>query len=207
MQRTLVLSLLVVAAAVALVVGSYSAFAGSGPVADAVSAVVGADGLDDGDVASGEETDDVDGAAVSAQDADDGEGAEKVAQVIADAFEGVSQEDVLALHEQGIGFGALFKLYFLGAATGTSVDGLLAAASTNGDGEREFAFGKLFKEMADEVSALSAGEDGVPGNLGQAVSNSSKSDKAVAAVTGDGDEDDGGNGPPDQAPAHGRNKD
>ena len=203
MQRTLALSLLVVGAAVALVVGSYSAFAGSGPVAGAVSAVVGADDPDDGDVATGEETDDVDGAAVSAQDADDGEGAQKVAQVIADAF-GVSEEDVLALHEQGIGFGALFKLYVLGAATGTSVDGLLATVSTNGDGEREFAFGKLFKEMADEVSALSAGEDGVPRNLGQAVSNSGKSDKAVAAVTGDGGEDDGGNWPPDQAPAHGR---
>ena len=42
----------------------------------------------------------------------DGQGADKVAQAIADQF-GVSKEDVLARHQQGIGFGALFKLYKL----------------------------------------------------------------------------------------------
>ena len=69
MRRTLLLSLLVVGAAVALAVGSYSALAGAGPVTSVAGAVIGADEPDDGDVA-GDADDDVDD--VDAEDADDG---------------------------------------------------------------------------------------------------------------------------------------
>jgi hypothetical protein len=195
--------LLVVGAAVALAVGSYSALAGAGPVTSVAGAVIGADAPDDGDVVG--DADDDDG--VVAQQ--DGEGAQHIAQLIADAFgdgltaaaADVSQGDVLALHEQGIGFGAIFKLYLLSAAGDETAAAILSSGEK---GEGGFAFGKLFKEFADGVSVLTDGEDGVPKNLGQAVSHAKKGDKgaAVAAIE-DGDEDDG-DGPPDHAPAHGR---
>ncbi|MFB3052368.1 MAG: hypothetical protein ACE1ZT_00690, partial [Dehalococcoidia bacterium] len=74
-------------------------------------------------------------------------------------------------------------------------------------GEGGFAFGKMFKDLSDEVSVLSAEEDGMPTNLGKAVSELKKDGAEVSvASTGDGDEDDG-DGPPEHAPAHGRNKD
>jgi hypothetical protein len=134
-----------------------------------------------------------------------------VAQVIADAF-GVSQEEVLALHDEGIGFGALFKLYQLSQATGVSVEDLLASMDADGEG---YAFGKRFKELTEEQRAVL--EDG-PKNLGELVSASHHPD-------GDGEPEDAdaasqalekaqekfaakeskGNGPPDGVPAHGRN--
>ena len=175
MKRTLFLSALVVGMALALAAGSYSVLAGSGPVAGVASAVVGSDDPDDGDAAT---ANDVDGDDVDAQNdnGDNGEGARRNALAIAETFgggvtaeaTGVSQEDVLALHEEGIGFGALYKLYLLAAANSTSVDALLDTIPTNADGKYQFAFGKMFKEATTEVSALSAGEDGVPKNLGQA---------------------------------------
>ena len=111
---------------------------------------------------------------------------------------------MLALREAGFGFGVIFKLYLL-AAAGDPTAATILSSGEKGDGG--FAFGKLFKESADDVSVLTAGEDGMPKNLGQAVSNSNKSDKVVtAAAEGDGDDDDG-DGPPAHAPAHGRNKD
>lgn len=221
MRRTLGLSLLVVGAAAALIVGSYSALAGAGPVATVAGAVTGADEPDDGDAAQVAGADDVDGDDVQVQDADGddgGSGAEHIAQVIADAFNAdagvealsVSQEDVLTLHEQGIGFGALFKLYALAAAMGddTSVDDLLAAIATDAEGKYEFAFGKLRNDLdEDQTAALEAVLESGPKNLGKAVSDSKK-DVTVATVasTDDGDEDDG-QGPPDHAPAHGLNRD
>ena len=175
MKRTLFLSALVVGMALALAAGSYSVLAGSGPVAGVASAVVGSDNPDDGDAAT---ANDVDGDDVDAQNdnGDKGEGARRNALAIAETFgggvtaeaTGLSQEDVLALHEEGIGFGALYKLYLLAAANSTSVDALLDTIPTNADGKYQFAFGKMFKEATTEVSALSAGEDGVPKNLGQA---------------------------------------
>ena len=78
---------------------------------------------------------------------------------------------------------------------GMSVGDLLDTIDKNGDGEYEFAFGERFKGLTSEVSALSAGEDAIPKNLGQA----KKGDK-VAALEAD---DDGDGGPPDHAPAHG----
>ncbi|MCH8920319.1 MAG: hypothetical protein IIA23_06370 [Chloroflexi bacterium] len=175
MKRTLFLSALVVGVALALAAGSYSVLAGSGPVAGVASAVVGSDDPDDGDAFT---ANDVDGDDVDAQNdnGDNGEGARRNALAIAETFgggvtaeaTGLSQEDVLALHEEGIGFGALYKLYLLAAANSTSVDALLDTIPTNADGKYQFAFGKMFKEATTEVSALSAGEDGVPKNLGQA---------------------------------------
>src|SRR5438093_45996 len=70
---------------------------------------------------------------------EDGQGSDKVAQAIADEF-GVSKEEVLAHHQQGIGFGALFKLYKLARAKGISVDDLLATIPTDANGQRDGGF-------------------------------------------------------------------
>ncbi len=167
MKRTLFLSVLVAGVALALAVGAVSVLADKGGPGHGAEHGV-ATGLQDGGGGVGAQQDGDDG--------DDGEGAQHIAQVIADTFGGdltaeasdVSQEDVLALHEEGIGFGALYKLYLLAAANSTSVDTLLDTIPTNADGKHQFAFGKMFKEATDDVSVLTAGEDGVPKNLGQA---------------------------------------
>ncbi len=177
-------SLLVIAVAALLALGAISAFADHAPdhPGDGVT-------VDDDDV--------------SVQAGEDGEGAGQVAEVIATSFD-ADEGDVTALHEAGFGFGAIFKLYLLAAAGDETAADILASGEK---GEGGFAFGKLFKESADEVSALTAGEDGMPKNLGQAMSGSKNGDGvATAEADGDGDEDEG-DGPPDHAPAHGRNKD
>ena len=215
MTRTLLLSLAVLGVAAALAVGSYSALAGSNPVGDAADAVVGAHGSD----ADDNETDDVNDVAEDVDEDEGGEanvqgeseagaGADQVAQAIADEF-GAGQEEVLALHEQGIGFGALFKLYALARATGTTVDDLLA--SIDGDG---YAFGKRFKELTEEQQAVL---DAGPKNLGQLVSASHHPDDdgeaEASAATQALEKANGkfaansshGHGPPAGAPAHGHN--
>lgn len=218
MARTLLLALAVLGVATFVAIGSYSALAGSDPVSDVAGAVIGQDAPDgEEDDAVAEETevddeaDEVDDEADVEAEEETGEGAENVAQVIADAF-GVSQEEVLALHDEGIGFGALFKLYQLSQATGVSVEDLLASMDADGEG---YAFGKRFKELTEEQRAVL--EDG-PKNLGELVSASHHAD-------GDGESEDAdaasqalekaqekfatksskGNGPPDGVPAHGRN--
>ncbi len=204
MKRTLFLSVLVAGVALALAAGSYSVLAGTDPITEVAGVVTGAEDPDDDDDIDDADDDDDDDDEVSVQtgvDGNDAEGAGHVAEVIATTFD-ADQEDVLALHEEGIGFGAIFKLYLLAAAADTSVEELLATIEANGDGG--FAFGKLFKELTDEVSVLTDGEEGMPNNLGKAVSNSKKDDEVVVSV--DGDEDDG-QGPPEHAPAHGRNRD
>src|SRR3972149_2317251 len=167
MTRTLLLSLAVIGVAAALAVGSYSALAGSNPVGDVTDAVVGADGSNADDNGT-DDVNDVEGGADGEEDAnvqaegDTGAGAEKVAGVIADAF-GADQGEVLALHEQGIGFGALFKLYQLSQATGVSVDDLLASIDADADGGQGYAFGKRFHDLTEEQQAgLGSG----PQNLG-----------------------------------------
>jgi len=221
MTRTLLLALAVLGVASFVAVGSYSALAGSGPVGDVAGAVIGDDepdgddaGTDDADDA--EDTDDAEGdiddAGETSVQADEetGEGAEKVAQAIADAF-GATQEEVLALHDQGIGFGALFKLYQLSQATGVSVQDLLTAIDESGEG---YAFGKRFKELTDEQRAVL---EGGPKNLGQLVSASNHPDEdgdADASAASQALEkaqekfaakESKGHGPPDGVPAHGRN--
>ena len=192
MKRTLFLSVLVAGAALALAAGSVLADKG-GPEHGTEHGV--ATGLQEEGAGDG----------VEAQDnGDDSEGAGHVAEVIATSFD-ADESDVMTLHEEGIGFGAIFKLYLLAAAADTSVEELLATIEANGDGG--FAFGKLFKELTDEVSVLTDGEDGLPKNLGKAVSGSKKdATEATGSGTDGGDEDDG-EGPPEHAPAHGRNKD
>ena len=178
MTRTLLLSVAVLGVAAALAVGSYSALAGSNPVGGVADAVVGADGTH----TDGNGTDDVNDAEGDGEDVEDanvqdegdtGAGAEHVAGVIADAF-GADQGEVLALHEQGIGFGALFKLYALAQATGTTVDDLLASIDADADGGQGYAFGKRFKELTEEQRAVL--ESG-PKNLGQLVSASNHPDE------------------------------
>ncbi len=195
MKRTLFLCVLVAGVALALAAGSYSALAGSDPVTGVAGVVTGVEDPDDGGVqVDGDEVELLGG---------DSDGAGHVAEVIEDAFE-VSEGDVLTLHEAGFGFGAIFKLYMLAAAGNETA---LAILDSGEKGEDGFAFGKLFKESADEVSALTVGEDGMPKNLGHAVSGSKKDGtEPTVASTADGDEDDG-QGPPEHAPAHGRNKD
>ncbi|MDO8611942.1 MAG: hypothetical protein Q7R32_03845 [Dehalococcoidia bacterium] len=211
MTRTLLLAMAVLGVATAVAIGSYTALAGSSPVGDVAGAVIGHDGEDGEAVA--EDAAEGDEASVQA-DGETGEGAEHIAGLIADAF-GAEEAEVLALHEEeGIGFGALFKLYALAAATGTSVDDLLAAIATDAEGEFEFAFGKRFNDLTEEQ--LAALEEG-PKNLGQLVSASNHPDedgeadadaasqaleKAQAKFAAKSSE---GNGPPDGVPAHGRN--
>ena len=114
----------------------------------------------------------------------DGQGADKVAQAIADQF-GVSKEEVLARHQQGIGFGALFKLYKLARTKGISVDDLLATIPTGANGEREFGFGQLRKSLtAEQRAAFNSGAK----NLGQLVSGKSKHKTPKAESAGEGSE-------------------
>ncbi len=196
MERTLFLSVLVAGVALALAAGSYSVLAGSGPVTDVAGAVMGLEGPDNDD-----DADDV--SVLAGEDGDDAEGAQNVADVIGSTFDGVSQEDVLALHEAGFGFGAIFKLYLL-AAAGDETAAAILSSGEKGDGG--FAFGKLFKELTDGVLVLTVtdGEDGMPKNLGGAVSGLKKDDEVVVLVDGDGDD---GQGPPEHAPAHGLSRD
>jgi hypothetical protein len=181
--------------AVVAAVGSYSALAGAGstPVTDPSAA--GAQRTDAGD-----------GARPSVREqegdaAEDGKGADKVVQAIADEF-GVSKDEVLARHNEGIGFGALFKLYKLARAQGISVDELLATIPTDANGERDFAFGQRRKAMTDEQRALY--ESG-PKNLGRFVSAKSKKhdEPAVEGATESGEKPQGrgkkGHVPPGQA--------
>ncbi len=110
MKRTLFLSVLVAGVALALAAGSYSVLAGSGSVTEVAGAVMG---LEDPD------NDDDDGVQVDGDEVElqggDSEGAGHVAEVIATTFD-TDQEGVLALHDAGFGFGAIFKLYLLAAA-------------------------------------------------------------------------------------------
>ncbi len=197
MKRTLFLSVLVAGVALALAAGSYSALAGTDPVTEVAGVVMGAEDPDD-DPDADDADDEVELQGV------DAEGAQNIADVIGSTFDDASQEDVLALHEAGFGFGAIFKLYLLAAAGDETAAAILLSGEK---GEGGFAFGKLLKELTDEVSALTDGEDGLPRNLGKAVSGSKKDGtEPTVTSTDDGDEDDG-QGPPEHAPAHGRNKD
>ena len=214
MTRMLLLAMAVLGVAAAVAIGSYTALAGSSAVGDVAGAVIGHDESDgeDGEAVA-EDAAEGDEASIQA-DGETGEGAEAVAQAIADAFDDVNQEDVLALHEEGIGFGAIFKLYTIAEATGVSVQELLASMDSDADGEFEFAFGKRFKDLTEEQrTVLESG----PKNLGQLVSASNHPDE-----DGEADADAAsqalekaqekfaaksskGNGPPDGVPAHGRN--
>jgi len=152
----------VIAAAIATIaVGSYSTLAGPGPIVDFVPSSGRSSQADRG--LGGSQS-------LQAQEGEDRQGADKAAQAIADEF-GVTKEEVLARHNEGIGFGALFKLYKLARAQGISIDELLATIPMNQNGEREFRFGQLRKALTEAQRALY--ESG-PKNLGKLISAASK---------------------------------
>ncbi len=190
MRRTLLLSLLVVGATVALAVGAVSVMADKGGPEHGVEHGVATGLQDDGD------------GVVTQQDGE-GEpemvGATRIAETLAEQFDGVDAETVLAQHADGNGFGKLYKAYLIAEASdgAMTVQQVLDAAETDG-------FGVLLQDMADQLSALTEGEDGLPKNLGQAISGANKAANGAAVVVVNGGEDDGGQGPPDHAPAHGR---
>jgi len=151
--------------------GSYSALAGAGsaPVPD--PSVAGFQQASAGKPASPFVQEQ------KGEGAEDEHGTDKIAQAIADEF-GVPKDEVLARHNEGIGFGALFKLYKLARAQGITIDALLATIPTDANGEREFAFGQRRKALTDEQRALY--ESG-PKNLGRLVSAASKRHDQPAA--------------------------
>ncbi len=187
MRRMMLLSMLVVGTAAALAVGAVTVLADKGgPEHGAEHGV--ATGLQD------------DGEGVVAQQDGEGEpemvGATRIAEVIAEQF-GVEAGTVLEQHADDNGFGKLYKAYLIAEASGMTVGDVLAAAETDG-------FGALFQELTDDVLVLTEGEDGLPKNMGQAISGVNKADNGPAVAAVNGGEDDGGQGPPDHAPAHGR---
>jgi hypothetical protein len=148
-----------------------------------VDACLGAESVGDEPAQSGSDGSD---SADSADEDDDGDddgddtgsaGNQKIAEAIADEFD-TTPGEVLALHDQGIGFGAIFKLYLIARANDMTVDELLADIDEDGGG---FAFGKLKKSLTEEEMAVF--EDG-PKNLGQLVSGSNHDDN------GDSDDND-----------------
>ena len=177
---------------------------------------------DEGDVVEdGDDVDDVDGDEVEEDEVEEdeveedeveedaegdaGHGAQEIAQALAETFGG-SEKDVLALNEQGVGFGAMFKLYAMAAAMGTSIEDLMATIPTDRDGGYKFAFGKMKKALTEEQQA--AYESGSKG-LGQLMkawkSRSANGEgEATAAGTKPGAKASNGNGPPSHAKAHGR---
>ena len=106
---------------------------------------------------------------LGAESAEDAAGNQKIAEAIAEEFE-TTPEEVLALHDEGMGFGAIFKLYLIGRAKGITVDELLAQIEEDGGG---FAFGKLKKALTEEEMVIF--EDG-PKNLGELVSGANHDD-------------------------------
>jgi hypothetical protein len=99
-----------------------------------------------------------------------GGSAQAKADLLATEF-GVTSSSVMGLHEQGIGFGALFQLYAIARAKGVSVDSLLATAATGADGKIGLALGELKRSLTEVQLATLENE---PKNLGQLVSASHK---------------------------------
>lgn len=117
-------------------------------------------------------------------------GNQKIAEVIAEEFD-TTPESVLALHDEGIGFGALFKLYSIARARGMTIDELIAEVEESGGG---WAFGKLMKSLTEEEQEIL---DAGPKNLGELVSGANHDD-ADASEAGASSESER-RGPPDHA--------
>jgi hypothetical protein len=98
-----------------------------------------------------------------------GAGARRITAAIAEQF-GVSEDEVLQLHKEGAGFGAIFKVYQLAKVTGVSASALVASFPRV-NGEPEPGFGDLFAALTDDQKSRL--EDG-PKNLGQLVSAAAK---------------------------------
>ncbi len=143
MPRIAFLPILAAALAVT-VVNSYSTLAGPGPIVDFVPSADSSAQANGGSRGS---------QSLQAKEGEERQGADKVAQAIADEF-GVTKEEVIAHHDEGIGFGALFKLYKFARAQGISIDELLATIPVGENGEREFRFGQLRKALTEDQRAL-----------------------------------------------------
>jgi hypothetical protein len=157
----------------------------------------------DDESADSEDAEDVEAEEESVAAEGDPAGNQKIAEAIAEEFD-TTPEAVLALHDQGIGFGAIFKLYLIARAKGITVEELLAQTNEDGGG---FAFGKLKKSLTEDEMAIF--EDG-PKNLGELVSGSNHDDENEAGVVdaqAAGQESGGSNGgPPEHAKAKGHGK-
>lgn len=82
---------------------------------------------------------------------------------------GATEEQVAALADLGLGFGAIFKLSAYATALGVPTDDLLTAATFDEEtGEWDFGFGDLRASLSDDQ--LATLED-LPKNLGAVVSN------------------------------------
>ena len=80
----------------------------------------------------------------------------------------MTEEEVIALHDEGLGFGQIFKLKTLAIVLGTDIETLLGDAEVDPEtGEIEFDFGELKKTLTEEQLALL---DELPRNFGQIVS-------------------------------------
>ena len=178
---------------------TFVAFAGPGDGSDDSSAVLEEPGESD---------------ASASQQGDGDHGQEAIAQAIVDTFstedEGILVDDVFALREEGIGFGALFQLYALAEAMDTGVEEVLALR------EQGMGFGELRNALdPDQLAILEA----LPKNLGRIVSGVNKAEgKGTDEVTletgqekssnqasrGHGRPSNVSNGPPDTLPSGGR---
>ena len=133
-----------------------------------------------------EDSDDVDEEEDNVETQDEGDedasaGNQKIAEAIAEEFD-TTPDEVLALHDGGIGFGAIFKLYLIARANGMTVGDLLSQVDEDGGG---IAFGKLKKTLTEEEMAIF--EDG-PKNLGELVSGSNHDDDDDSDDAGEDDE-------------------
>ena len=100
----------------------------------------------------------------SAEDAAD------IAEIIADEFDG-DADDVSKLHEDGMGYGVIFKLYAIADAKDMDVDDFIESLPEKPNGKLQFAWGQVKKSLdEDEAEELADG----PKNLGQLVSASRK---------------------------------
>ena len=100
---------------------------------------------------------------------DPGQGARRHASAIAEEF-GVSEDEVLQFHKDGLGFGALFKVYKLARAKGVSASSLVASfPQVNGEPDPDF--GAQFGGLTDDQRARL--KDG-PKNLGKLISGQAK---------------------------------
>jgi len=126
---------------------------------------------------------DVDALEADEDDSDDesSAGNQKIAEAIAEEFD-TTPDEVLALHDGGIGFGAIFKLYLIARANDMTVGDLLSQVDEDGGG---IAFGKLKKTLTEEEMAIF--EDG-PKNLGELVSGSNHDDDDDSDDAGEDDE-------------------
>jgi hypothetical protein len=98
-----------------------------------------------------------------------GKGARRHAAALAEEF-GASEDQVLELHKNGLGFGALFKVLQISRPTGQDPAALIASFPPV-DGKKEPGFGDLFAGLtAEQRQSL---EDG-PKNFGQLKSRAKK---------------------------------